>query len=71
MERRGADKYPAAFVQKTFKELEANGDAGDGDDASKMSGGIKKMVKGLNANVDGKEEENGDGDGDEGGRQLE
>ena len=27
MERRGADKYPAAFVQKTFKELEAAGKA--------------------------------------------
>lgn len=23
MERRGADKYPSAFLQKTFKELEA------------------------------------------------
>ena len=27
MERRGADKYPAAFVQKTFKELEVAGKA--------------------------------------------
>lgn len=25
MERRGADKYPVAFIQKTFKELEAAG----------------------------------------------
>ena len=25
MERRGADKYPCAFLQKTFKELEAAG----------------------------------------------
>lgn len=25
MERRGSDKYPAAFLQKTFKELEAAG----------------------------------------------
>lgn len=25
MERRGAGKYPAAFIQKTFKELEAAG----------------------------------------------
>ena len=27
MERRGADKYPAAFVQKTYKDLEAAGKA--------------------------------------------
>ncbi|KAF6220496.1 hypothetical protein HO133_002929 [Letharia lupina] len=27
MERRGADKYPSAFLQKTFKELEAAGKA--------------------------------------------
>ena len=25
MERRGADKYPSAFLQKTFKELESAG----------------------------------------------
>lgn len=25
MERRGADKYPGTFLQKTFKELEAAG----------------------------------------------
>lgn len=25
MERRGAGKYPSAFLQKTFKELEAAG----------------------------------------------
>ena len=25
MERRGADKYPTAFLQKTFKELESKG----------------------------------------------
>ena len=28
MERLGADKYPAAFVQKIYKELEAAGKAG-------------------------------------------
>lgn len=27
MERRGADKYPAAFVQKTYNQLEAAGKA--------------------------------------------
>ena len=27
MERRGAERYPGAFVQKTFKELEAAGKA--------------------------------------------
>lgn len=27
MERRGADKYPSAFLHKTFKELEAAGKA--------------------------------------------
>ena len=43
MERRGADKYPAAFVQKTFKELEAAGkaDLDATDDAGAAASGSK------------------------------
>ena len=58
MERRGADKYPTAFLQKTFKELESAGKtaidaAAAGTEEEKGDGeGVKE------------EEGSGDGDGD-------
>ena len=59
MERRGADKYPAAFLQKTFKELESAGKtlislANGTDDADGSKGGDDDAAV--------KEEDAGDGD---------
>ena len=57
MERRGADKYPAAFLQKTFKELEAAGKTAINDATADGTTGAK----------DGeavKEEDTGDGGDD-------
>ena len=51
MERRGADKYPAAFIQKTFKELEAAGkanlDADNGAASSSASAAAGAVASGT------------------------
>ena len=57
MERRGADKYPTAFLQKTFKELEIAGKTTI--DANAMNGAATNGAKDNDAT---KEEDTGDGD---------
>ncbi len=55
MERRGADKYPSAFLQKTFKELETAGKT--------LINAIAVNAAATNgANDAMKEEDTGDGD---------
>ena len=46
MERRSANKYPAAFVQKTYKELEAAGkaDLDTADSAASSSAAASEVL---------------------------
>lgn len=47
MERRGADKYPSAFLHKTFKELEAAGNTAiDPANAAKDDDAVKEEEEG-------------------------
>ena len=68
MERHGADKYPSAFVQKTFKELDAagqtaitpaNGTANDNDDAASTCDADEDVA------MKEEEEKSGDDGGDD------
>ena len=49
MERRGADKYSAAFVQKTYKDLEAAGKA----DLGATDGGGSSSAASSSKDTDG------------------
>ena len=57
MECRGAEKYPAAFVQKTFKELEAAGKA-DLDTANSAAASGSKDANGTKV-ADGSKDADG------------
>ena len=61
MERRGADKYPAAFVQKTYKELEAAGSAvlDNTDDAESSAAAAAVSGKKDTDGADGSKTSNG------------
>lgn len=56
MERRGSDKYPTAFLQKTFKELESAG-------KTAINGAVAGTEEGEGEGV---KEEDGAGDGEGG-----
>lgn len=56
MERRGAGKYPSAFLQKTFKELEAAGKTA----INPVNGAT--VAGGEDDDEDIKEEDTGEGD---------
>ena len=75
MERRGAEKYPIAFLSKTFKALEAagktdlnaangNADTGTASNASTSNGtaSTTATTDGDDKDVVMKEEDTGDGD---------
>lgn len=61
MERQGANKYPAVFVQKIFRELEAAGKTDIDAAASTSTATSTSETNGAKDDTVAKEEENGDG----------